>query len=51
VLFYIAPSFHFITSVFILDENLEIEKIAAFIIIWIGISVFIYDTVKSRRLS
>ena len=48
VLFYIAPSFHFITSVFILDENLEIEKIAAFIIIWIGVSIFIYDAVKKK---
>jgi chloramphenicol-sensitive protein RarD len=48
VLFYIAPSFHFITSVFILDENLEIEKIAAFIIIWIGVSVFIYDAVRKK---
>ena len=48
VLFYIAPSFHFITSVFILDENLEIEKIAAFIIIWIGVSVFIYDAVRNK---
>ena len=51
VLFYIAPSFHFITSVLILDENLEIEKIAAFIIIWIGVSVFIYDAVRKKKLS
>ena len=49
VLFYIAPSFHFITSVFILDENLEIEKIAAFIIIWIGVSIFIYDAVRKKN--
>ena len=51
VLFYIAPSFHFITSVFILGEYLEMEKIVAFIIIWVGVSIFIYDTVKSLRLS
>ncbi|MDB2349235.1 EamA family transporter [Alphaproteobacteria bacterium] len=51
VLFYIAPSFHFITSVFILDEKLEIEKIAAFIIIWIGVSIFIYDAVRKKKLS
>ena len=51
VLFYIAPSFHFITSVFILGEYLEIEKIVAFIIIWVGVSIFIYDVVKSPRLS
>ena len=29
VLFYIAPSFHFITSVFVLDEYIEFEKIIA----------------------
>ena len=51
VLFYIAPSFHFITSVFILGEYLEIEKIVAFIIIWVGVSIFIYDTIKGLRLS
>ena len=51
VLFYIAPSFHFITSVFILGEYLEMEKIVAFIIIWVGVSIFIYDVVKNPRLS
>ena len=51
VLFYIAPSFHFITSVFILGEYLEMEKIVACIIIWVGVSIFIYDVVKSPRLS
>ena len=51
VLFYIAPSFHFITSVFILGENLANEKFIAFIIIWVGISIFIYDVVRNSRLS
>ena len=51
VLFYIAPSFHFITSVFILGENLVNEKFIAFIIIWVGVSIFIYDVVRSSRLS
>ena len=51
VLFYIAPSFHFITSVFILGENLANEKFVAFIIIWVGVSIFIYDVVKNSRLS
>ena len=51
VLFYIAPSFHFITSVFILGENLVIEKFIAFIIIWVGVSIFIYDVVRNSRLS
>ena len=51
VLFYIAPSFHFITSVFILGENLVNEKLIAFIIIWVGVSIFIYDAVRHSRLS
>ena len=51
VLFYIAPSFHFITSVFILGENLVNQKFMAFIIIWVGVSIFIYDVVRNSRLS
>ena len=51
VLFYIAPSFHFITSVFILGENLVNEKFIAFIIIWVGVGIFIYDVIRNSRLS
>ena len=47
VLFYIAPSFHFITSVYILGEYMEFQKLLAFIIIWIGVGIFIYDAVKN----
>ena len=45
VLFYIAPSFHFITSIFILDEYMEVQKLIAFIIIWVAVGIFIYDAV------
>ena len=51
VLFYIAPSFHFITSIFILDEYMEMEKLVAFIIIWIAVSIFIYDAIRGPKLS
>jgi len=51
VLFYIAPSFHFVTSVFILGEYMEVQKFIAFIIIWIAVSIFIYDAVKNSKLS
>lgn len=50
VLFYIAPSFHFITSVFILNEYMELQKFFAFIIIWIAVGVFIYDAMKLSRV-
>ena len=48
VLFYLAPSFHFITSVFILGENILSAKLISFIIIWIGIILYIYSTFKER---
>ena len=51
VLFYIAPSFHFITSLFVLGEFMEFEKIIAFILIWIGVAIFIYDVIKKNKLS
>ena len=51
VLFYIAPSFHFITSIFILDEYMEVQKLVAFIIIWVAVGIFIYDAVRASKLS
>ena len=51
VLFYIAPSFHFITSIFILNEYMEIQKLIAFVIIWIAVGIFIYDAVITSKLS
>ena len=50
VLFYIAPSFHFITSVFILGEYMEFQKLLAFIIIWIGVGIFVYDAIKNNSV-
>ena len=48
VLFYLAPSFHFITSVFILGEDILTAKLISFIIIWFGILLYIYSTFKER---
>lgn len=48
VLFYIAPSFHFITSIYILEEYISFEKLSAFIIIWCGVVIFIYDAVRKN---
>ena len=48
VLFYIAPSFHFITSIYVLEENISPEKLLAFLIIWLGVVIFIYDAVKKN---
>ena len=48
VLFYLAPSFHFLTSVFILGEDIFFAKLISFIIIWIGIVLYIFDTVRNQ---
>ena len=50
VLFYLAPSFHFITSYFILNEEIFYGKMISFIIIWVGIIFYIYDTFKVRSI-
>ncbi len=50
VLFYLAPSFHFITSVFILGEDILTAKLISFIIIWIGILLYIYSTFKEKTI-
>ena len=50
VLFYLAPSFHFITSAFILNEEIFFGKFLSFIMIWIGIIFYIYDTLKNRSI-
>ena len=49
VLFYLAPSFHFITSIFILNERLDLHKLFSFIIIWIAVIIFIFDFFKEER--
>ena len=49
VIFYLAPSFHFITSVFILNENISLHKLISFIIIWIAVAIFIIDIFKERK--
>ncbi len=50
VLFYIAPSFHFITSVYLLQEHIEIEKLISFTLIWFGVAIFIYDAIKDNKV-
>ena len=50
VLFYLAPTFHFITSFFILGEDMVISKLISFLIIWVGIILYIYDTLKNETI-
>ena len=49
MIFYLAPTFHFITSVFILKESLSLPKMISFIAIWIAIIIFIFDVIAEER--
>jgi len=49
IIFYLAPSFHFITSIFILNEELSIPKLISFVIIWIAIIIFITDVFREEK--
>jgi chloramphenicol-sensitive protein RarD len=51
VIFFLAPTFHFITSVFILNEDISFAKIISFIIIWVAIILFIIDIFIEERRS
>ena len=51
VIFYLAPSFHFITSIFILNENLSLPKLISFFIIWIAVIIFIIDVLKEEKIN
>tara|TARA_Y100001970_G_scaffold128175_1_gene158265 strand:- start:18481 stop:19383 length:903 start_codon:yes stop_codon:yes gene_type:complete len=45
-IFYLAPTFFFITSIVIFNEQLLYYKLISFIIIWIAVIIFIYDNLK-----
>ena len=47
VIFYLTPTFHFLTSILILNETFSNYKLISFIIIWIAVIIFIFD--KLRR--
>ena len=49
VIFYLAPTFHFITSILIFKEELNNFKLISFFIIWIAVIIFIFDNLKQNR--
>lgn len=50
VIFFLTPTFHFLTSVFILGENINTSKLISFIIIWISIIIYILDILKNKKI-
>tara|TARA_B110000116_G_C16682650_1_gene511440 strand:+ start:144 stop:1055 length:912 start_codon:yes stop_codon:yes gene_type:complete len=51
IIFFLAPSLHFVTSIFILNEALSVYKLIAFIIIWIAVILFIIDIFKEEKIN
>ena len=51
IIFFLAPSLHFVTSIFILNEALSAYKLIAFIIIWIAVILFIIDIFKEEKIN
>ena len=51
VIFYLAPTFQFITSILIFNESLSFYKLISFVIIWIAVIIFIYDKLKEEKTS
>lgn len=49
VIFYLTPTFHFLTSIFILNEPISTPKLISFTLIWIALLIFIYDIFKGKK--
>lgn len=48
IIFFLNPTFQFLTSVFILKETIIQIKVISFIIIWIAIIIFLLDKFKTE---
>ena len=51
IIFFIAPSLHFITSIYILNESFSIPKLISFIIIWIAVIIFVTSIFKEEKIN
>lgn len=51
IIFFLAPSLHFITSIFIFNETLSIPKLISFIIIWAAVIIFIIDIFREEKIN
>lgn len=49
ILQYLPPTMQFFVGIFIYNEQLSIEKLISFIIIWIAVAVFCYSAVTSMK--
>ena len=45
---YISPTFEFLIAVFVFKENFNTTLFSAFLIIWVGLAIFIYDSARNH---
>ena len=50
ILFYVTPSLQFLSGVLLLGESFSLDKLVGFIGIWIGLAIFSYSLLMSRKL-
>ena len=48
ILQYIAPSIHFIIAILLFNEQLTIEALITFVLIWISLILYSFDSFRSR---
>ncbi len=48
---YIAPSIHFVLAVWLLGEPLSQSRLLSFILIWVSLAIFTYDSVSRQAQS
>jgi chloramphenicol-sensitive protein RarD len=48
ILFYVTPSLQFLTGIILLGESFNLNKLAGFIGIWIGLAIFTYSLLTAR---
>jgi chloramphenicol-sensitive protein RarD len=48
ILYYVTPSLQFLTGIILLGESFNLNKLAGFIGIWIGLAIFTYSLLTNR---
>jgi chloramphenicol-sensitive protein RarD len=50
ILFYVTPSLQFLSGVFVLGEDFNLDKLIAFSGIWTGLAIFSYSLLQRKSI-
>ncbi|MDH3759759.1 MAG: EamA family transporter RarD [Gammaproteobacteria bacterium] len=50
ILFYVTPSLQFFCGIVLLNEVFDLDKLIAFIAIWIGLAIFSYSLLSAKKV-